>query len=101
LFFLIGVYGGFLQAGVGLWILLSTTSLLGQDALRTNTVKLPLVMTFTLPAVVIFLFAGQIRWLPGVLLGVGNVLGTFVGVRLTLEGGARLILRAVMVVLLG
>ncbi len=99
-FFLIGVYGGFLQAGVGLWILLSTTSLLGVDALHANAVKLPLIMTFTVPAIVIFLLADQVRWLPGLFLGIGNVLGTFIGVRLTLEGGAKLILRAVTFVLL-
>jgi hypothetical protein len=99
-FLLVGVYGGFLQAGVGLWILLCSTSLLGVDALRANSVKLPLVMTFTLPAIAIFLYADQIRVVPGLLLGLGNVLGTFVGVRLSLKGGAALIFRAVTLVLL-
>lgn len=101
LFFVIGVYGGFLQAGVGLWILLSSTAVFGVDALRANTVKLPLVMTFTLPALLIFAWAGQVDWVRGLLLAVGTVGGTLVGVRLTLEGGARLILRAVTLVLFG
>lgn len=101
IFFVIGMYGGFLQAGAGLWILLSSTALFGVDALRANTVKLPLIMTFTLPALLIFAWADQVDWLRGLLLALGTVGGTLVGVRLTLEGGAILILRAVTLVLFG
>lgn len=97
--FVVGVYGGFIQAGVGLWILLSSTTLFGVDALRANTVKLPLTLTFTVPALLIFLQADMVEWIPGSVLALGTVLGTIVGVRLSLKGGQRLILRAVTFVL--
>jgi uncharacterized protein len=97
--FLVGVYGGFIQAGVGLWILLASTGLFAADAVRANSVKLPLTLTFTFPALLIFLHADMVHWIPGLILALGTVLGTFVGVRLSLRGGAPLIFRAVTVVL--
>lgn len=98
--FFVGVYGGFIQAGVGLWILLSGVSLFARDAVTVNSVKLPLTLTFTVPALLLFLHAGMVEWLPGLILAVGTVVGTAIGVRLTLRGGAELIFRAVTLVLL-
>lgn len=100
LLFLIGIYGGFLQAGVALFILLVSVHLFGESALRVNAIKLPLVMTFTVPAFLIFIWAGQVKWWPGCLLAGGSAVGSLVGVRLTMLGGAALIMRAVTVVLL-
>lgn len=100
LFFLIGIYGGFIQAGVGLWILLGTTALFGVETLRANTVKLPLTLTFTIPAFLVFLHADMVSWIPGLILALGTVLGAVVGVRLSLKGGTKLIMRAVIAVLL-
>lgn len=98
--FFVGVYGGFIQAGVGLWILLSASNLFGESTVRANSVKLPLTLTFTVPALVLFAEAQLVALLPGTLLALGTVLGTFVGVRLSLKGGETLILRAVTLVLL-
>lgn len=97
--FIVGVYGGFIQAGVGLWILLASTGLFASDAVRANSVKLPLTLTFTFPALLIFLHADMVHWIPGLILALGTVLGTVVGVRLSIRGGAPLIFRAVTVVL--
>lgn len=98
--FVVGVYGGFIQAGVGLLILIGSTSLFGVGALRANTVKLPLTLTFTVPAFLLFLHTGMVAWVPGIILALGTVLGTLVGVRLSLKGGDVLILRCVTAVLL-
>jgi uncharacterized membrane protein YfcA len=98
--FVIGMYGGFIQAGVGLWILLASTSLFGVSAVRANTVKLPLTLTFTVPALLLFLHADMVAWIPGLILALGTVLGTVVGVRLSLKGGEKLIFRCVTAVLL-
>ncbi len=97
--YLVGAYGGFIQAGVGLWLLLAASSLFSVDTLRANTVKLPLTLTFTVPALLIFLEADMVRWVPGLVLALGTVVGTYVGVRLTVKGGEKLILRAVTLVL--
>lgn len=100
LLFLIGIYGGFLQAGVALFVLLVCVRLFGESALRMNAIKLPLVMTFTVPSFLIFIGAGQVAWWPGLLLAFGSVIGSLLGVRLTMSRGPTFIMRAAMVVLL-
>ncbi len=97
--FLVGLYGGFIQAGVGLWILICATALFRIPALQANAAKLALTLTFTIPALCIFWYAGLVRWVPGTILAVGTVLGTMVGVKLTLQGGEKFILPAVTLVL--
>lgn len=93
----IGIYGGFLQAGVGLWIVTAAATFFGADAVRANGVKLPLVLVFTLPPLVIFVSSDQVDIRRGVLLGLGTTLGALAGVRLAFQGGARLIQRATIV----
>jgi uncharacterized membrane protein YfcA len=100
LLFLLGIYGGFLQAGVALFVLLVCVRLFGESALRMNAIKLPLVMTFTVPSFLIFIGAGQVAWWPGLLLAGGSVVGSLLGVRLTMSRGPTFIMRAAMIVLL-
>ncbi len=97
---LVGIYGGFIQAGVGLWILLTGSSLLRLDTIKVNAIKLPLTLTFTVPALILFLQAGMVRWLPGLILAAGTLVGAKIGVSLSIQGGQKLILRAVTGVLL-
>lgn len=97
--FVVGMYGGFIQAGVGLWLLIAATTLFQIPALKANAVKLALTLTFTIPAFVIFWHAGMVAWIPGCILAVSTVLGTIVGVRLSIRGGVNLIWRAVTAVL--
>lgn len=98
--FFVGIYGGFIQAGVGLFILLVGSALLRLDTLKVNAIKLPLTLTFTLPALLLFIYADMVAWIPGLILAVGTLLGTRIGVRLSIRGGHKLILRSVTVVLL-
>ena len=45
-FFLVGVYGGFIQAGVG-FLILAVTSAGGLNLIRGNAMKVPLILAFT------------------------------------------------------
>jgi len=85
-FFLVGVYGGFVQAGVG-FLILAATTLAGLDLVRGNAVKVLAVLGFTLVALGIFAWSGKIEWVPGLALGTGNLIGGLVGARLTLLRG--------------
>ena len=98
--FFVGVYGGFIQAGVGLFILLVGSTLLGLDTVKVNAVKLPLTLTFTVPALLLFIYADMVAWIPGLILAAGTLVGTKIGVGLTIKGGHKLIWRSVTVVLL-
>lgn len=81
LIFLIALYGGFLQMGIGI-MLLSVLVLVAQYSLRdANIVKLMLALTFVIPAFVVFIYSGHIVWIPGLLLALGQGIGAFIGAR--------------------
>jgi uncharacterized membrane protein YfcA len=87
-FFLVGIYGGFIQAGVG-FLVLALTTLAGLDLVRGNAVKVVAVLLQTLVALAVFLTAGEVRWAEGACLAAGGLLGSLVGVRLTVLKGHR------------
>ena len=95
---LAGLYGGFLQAGVGLLLLPSLVVLGGLEATAANRRKVAFVGGLTVPALVVYGSQGLVEWQPAVALAVGAALGGFVGARWTLRGGARLVRWAVAVV---
>ncbi|MDP6943637.1 MAG: sulfite exporter TauE/SafE family protein [Myxococcota bacterium] len=83
--FFTGLYGGFLQAGVGFVLLTVLAGMLRMDLARANALKSALVIPYTVVALAIFGVAGQIDWGVGASLGVSSVLGAWLGVHVTLE----------------
>jgi uncharacterized membrane protein YfcA len=80
-FFLIGIYGGFIQAGVGIF-LLAALVLIGKYSLRAgNGIKLLIVLAFSLPALFIFLWYGQVHLGYGLAMAVFQGFGAWLGVR--------------------
>lgn len=88
LFVLAGLYGGFVQAGVGFLLLVATT-LAGLDLLRGNAVKVLVVLLVTAAALVLFAWDGKVRWLEGAALAAGSVAGSLVGVRMAVRKGEK------------
>lgn len=88
IFFAIGIYGGFVQAGVGFFLLAGTT-FAGFDLVRGNAVKVLTVLAFTTLSLALFTMAGRVVWLPGLVLAAGTVLGGLAGARLTVLKGHR------------
>jgi hypothetical protein len=86
-FFAIGVYGGFLQAGVGIFLLAALVLGPGYDVVRANAVKVAIVLTLTFAALIVFQANGQILWLPGLVLGVGNMIGAWLGTHVAVRKG--------------
>lgn len=85
-FFVVGVYGGFIQAGVG-FLVLAITTYAGMDLVRGNAVKLLTVMMLTIISLIVFAGAGQVDWPRGIALAVGNWAGAMIGVRLAVLKG--------------
>lgn len=87
-FFAIGVYGGFVQAGVG-FLILAVLSASGFDLVRGNAIKVLTVLCFTILALVGFAANGRVDWWLGLILGFGTFLGGTLGARLTVIKGHR------------
>lgn len=83
--FAAGVYGGFVQAGVGFVLLAVLGGLLRYDAVRANALKLVCTLLFGIPALVVFALSGQVEWIPAAILAVGTVIGSQLGARFALK----------------
>ena len=79
LLFLTGLYGGFIQAGVGIIFLTAMVSLLNYNLAFSNIVKNLIVFSFTIPALAIFIYYGHVNWWMGGMLACGQVAGAWVG----------------------
>jgi uncharacterized membrane protein YfcA len=98
-FFLVGLYGGFIQAGVGIFLLAALVLAAGRDLVRANAVKNLIVLVFTVAALAVFVVNHQVRWLLGGLLAIGNGVGAWAGAHLAVEKGAAFV-RWVLIVIL-
>ncbi|OQY17411.1 MAG: integrase [Desulfobacteraceae bacterium 4572_35.1] len=96
-FFIIGIYGGFIQAGVGFLILIVAT-LAGMNLVRSNVLKVVVILAFNLPAVAIFAWHGNVDWILGAALASGNAIGGLIAARMAVKKGHDWIRRIVTVV---
>jgi uncharacterized protein len=99
-YFAIGVYGGFIQVGVGFMYLALLAGLQGYDLIRANLLKVFYVLVYSVLALALFAWAGQVRWLPGLALAVGTAAGGWLGAKIAVERGERWI-RVVLVAAIG
>lgn len=99
-FFLVGIYGGFIQAGVGVFLLAASVWATGYNLNRANPIKVFIALSYTVVALIIFSANDLIRWEYGIILGLGNMLGAWIGVHLSIKGGAKFIRWMLVVVIL-
>lgn len=81
---LAGLYGGFVQAGVGFILIAALAGGLRYDLVRTNALKMLCTGVLTALALVIFIWRNQVMWLPGLILAVGTMIGAQLGVKFAL-----------------
>jgi hypothetical protein len=99
LFFVIGIYGGFLQAGVGIFLIAALVLSAGFNVVGANVVKNLMVLVFTAAALVVFIANDQVDWMLGVLLGAGQSLGAWIAARMAVKRGAPFVRWVVIVVI--
>jgi len=85
-FFFVGMYAGFIQAGVG-FIILAVISAGGLNLIRGNALKVTLLLAITPLALALFAWNGKVDWAMGFALAAGNFLGALGGVRLQVLKG--------------
>ena len=96
-FFFIGIYGGFIQAGVGLLVITGLRLLTGIDLVRTNAIKVFVIFCYTIVALGTFIIDDQVNWTLGVTLAIGNATGAWIGSHWAVEKGDKWI-KVVLVV---
>lgn len=96
----IGFYGGFIQAGVGFFLMAVLNRVMGLDLVRVNMHKVFIVGVYTLVALAFFVSQGQVIWLIGIVLAVGNAIGGWLGAHFAVKKGERFIRVILNVVLI-
>lgn len=97
IFFFVGVYGGFIQAGVGFIIIAALTLMHNFELARTNAIKVFVIFFYTIIALIVFIKSRNVNWPLGLTLAVGNATGAWIGSHWAVAKGDRWI-RAVLVV---
>lgn len=85
-FFVIGLYGGFIQAGVG-FLIVAAMALTGYDLVAGTAVKSFVIFLLTCVSLAIFWAGGKVQVAPGLALGAGSMLGAFIGSQVTVSKG--------------
>ena len=101
-FFLIGVYGGAIQAGVGFFLIAALVVTAGVDLIKANMHKVFVTAVYTVVAILIFALQGQVDWVYGMVLTIGYGLGSWISSRVSMDKGqdfVRLVLALSLVVL--
>ena len=100
-FFLIGIYGGMVQAGVGFFIILVLAMVPGLSLLQINSLKIFIILCYMVPSLFIFFTHDKIHWLYGLILAAGNALGGWLGVVAAVKKGDKLIRIVFAIAVLG
>jgi len=87
----VGLYGGFIQVGVGFLIMPVLHRVLGLDLVRVNMHKVFIAGGYTIAALIVFASQIQILWMLGACLGLGNAIGGWFGTHVTVSKGEKLI----------
>lgn len=79
--FVAGVYGGFVQAGVGFILLTALAGVLRYDLVRANALKMACTLVFSVVALSVFIARDQVLWIPGLIVGVATIVGVQLSVK--------------------
>lgn len=91
IFFFIGLYGGFIQAGVGFFLLAGLVLGAGFDLVKANAIKVFIVLLYTPFAISVFIINEQIDYKIGFILAAGNMIGAFIAANFAVSWGAKFV----------
>ena len=98
--FLIGMYDGALGPGTGTFLVFALVGLLGYGFLQASAKAKIANFATNLAALAIFIPAGAVMWKVGLLMGLGNLAGGYIGARTAVARGAGFV-RVVFVIVVG
>jgi uncharacterized membrane protein YfcA len=81
IYFLIGIYGGFIQAGVGIFLLAAAVLVSRYSLKDGNAIKLLVILAFAIPTLGIFCWHNQVHFGYGIAMAVFQSIGAVLGVR--------------------
>jgi uncharacterized membrane protein YfcA len=101
IFFIIGFYGGFIQAGVGFFLLGGLVMGVGFDLIKANALKNLLVFLYTPFALAVFIFNHQVDYKAGLILAIGSMLGAWLATKVAVKRGTVFVRYVLLAAILG
>jgi uncharacterized membrane protein YfcA len=90
-FFFVGIYGGFIQAGVGFIMLLFLSGINRFSLVKSNAIKVFVALIYSISAVAVFAYNDMINWKYGLVLSIGNAAGGWFMSRWSVKKGDGLV----------
>lgn len=86
-FFLLGIYGGFINAGIGFLIIIYLHFVHKMSLVRTNATKVFVVFLYTIAALAVFVYHDKVNFKIGLVLAIGNAAGAWISSRFSVKKG--------------
>ena len=86
-FFFLGIYGGFINAGIGFVLLLFIAYFNKMSLVKANATKVTIACIYTVGALVMFYLNDKISWKHGLFLAAGNIVGAWISSRWAVKMG--------------
>lgn len=86
-FFFFGIYGGFINAGIGFIIILFLHYVHHMTLVRSNATKVAVVFMYSVSALLVFALNDKIDWVMGLILAIGNGSGAWLASRISVDKG--------------
>ena len=99
-FFFVGIYGGFIQAGVGFIMLLVVSSINHYSLVKRNAIKVFVALTYSIAAVAVFAYNDAINWKYGLVLSIGNATGGWIMSRWSVNKGDKFVKKVLIIMVL-
>ncbi len=99
-FFFIGVYGGFINAGMGFIIILFLRNINKMPFVKANVTKAIVIFMYTASSLVIFALNDKVNWEIGFILALGNAIGAFISSRISVNRGDKFVRKILIVVVI-
>ncbi|TNF42057.1 MAG: sulfite exporter TauE/SafE family protein [Bacteroidetes bacterium] len=99
-FFFIGIYGGFIQAGVGFFLLGALVLGAGMGLTRANAHKVLIVAAMTTIALIVFILSDQVYYLYGIIIAIGQGIGGWLASRVAVSWGPKVVRIILLVAIL-
>ncbi|PKQ63245.1 hypothetical protein BZG02_10535 [Labilibaculum filiforme] len=100
IFFAIGVFGGFIHIGVGIFLIGVLVLEMGYDLIKANALKVFIVLLYSPFALIIFIMNDQIHYGIGAIAAIGNIFGAYVASHFAVNWGANFIRWILLIIIL-
>lgn len=100
IFFVIGIYGGLVQAGTGVFLLTALVLNAGVDLVKANGLKMLIILIYTPFVLFFFIVNKQINYEWGLILAAGSIVGAVIASKVAVKWGPKFI-RYLLIAVLG